>query len=106
MVFLRFSVLPEVQSIFSGMLDLSKIQVQLELPQMNLEELLGDLDLGACRKDFAVGRKPDRRVQNMRPRIRRQTIRACTTVRQYLERQKAQKSYEEISVTSRAAGCP
>ncbi|MCB6803903.1 hypothetical protein, partial [Enterocloster bolteae] len=37
----------------SGMLDLSKIQVQLpELPQMNLEELLGDLDLTVSPEGF------------------------------------------------------
>lgn len=35
------------------MLDLSKIQVQLpELPQMNLEELLGDLDLTVSPEGF------------------------------------------------------
>ena len=37
----------------SGTLDLSKIQVQLpELPQMNLEELLGDLDLTVSPEGF------------------------------------------------------
>lgn len=93
------------------MLDLSKIQVQLpELPQMNLEELLGDLDLTVSPEGFLpLAESLTEGTQNMRPRIRRRTIlRLHNSSDNTLERQKRRKSYEEISVrsSSRAAGCP
>lgn len=93
------------------MLDLSKIQVQLpELPQMNLEELLGDLDLTVSPEGSLplAESLTEGYAEYAAAHPEADYSALAQQFDNTLERQKRRKSYEEISVrsSSRAAGCP